>query len=820
MLLLLTASTGRAQQASGLTINELMQSNVDCVIDELNDFPDSWVELYNGGSVGERLYKYQLGITPDPKEAYTLSAQMVQPGEYVLIYCDKVGSGPHAPFRLESGKGCKVYLFRDSLLVDSVVGLAKQPAPNISYGRKADLSSEWGYQLTPSPEEANIGGICDHDRLLGDPVFSETGRVLTGNHTLRIALSVPDGSPEGTEIRYTLDGSEPTVGSAKYLVPFTLSTTRVIRAKLFCEGWLSPRSVTQSYIFFPRRLTLPVISIATNNKYLNDSKLGILANNNSGQHVDWRRPINIEFFFGEDSVSAVNQLCETRVAGAASRGAAKKSMAIYAHKRFGTKRFSYEFFPDQCPGLTEYKSLVLRNAGNDFDYLYMRDALIQRTMASHADLDWQAWRPAIVYINGQYYGMLNIRERANDNNVYTHYDGLEDIDLLENWNSLKEGDKVALKKFKAFYEEHGHTMAEYEEWMDCQEFINLMAMNLYFNNYDFPGNNIIMWRARNGDASGGKGKDGRWRWIAKDCEYALGLYNDPVGYKILEWLYNPSYDGNKNWGANSYESTRLFRRLMEDRDFSREFIDHCAVYMGDFLNEHGVSKLWDAMYEQISFEYPYHRKLINQWWPNYNEELSNARNWLHQRTDIFYKQLADYYKLGTPTSMIITPPAGADATVGISVNGIRLSENVFDGKFFAGRQLTLEATSNDGQEVTGWRIQQINNGSSSTREVSGPSLSMTMPQCIRLVISPLVAAASDIHDAQFACSRSEKTWTWRRERGAIFLSGVPAGTRVSLYDLRGVCLHQDVSSGTDITLPLADGRPCVLRVGGDVVKCP
>ena len=806
LALLFTVVTAKSQGGKGLIINELMQSNIDCLMDDKNDFPDSWVELYNGDSIGVRLSRYMLGTSPDPREAKRLPSQTVIPEEHLLIFCDKVGNGVHTDFRLESGKGCQVYLFRDSLLVDSVVGLKKQPAPNISYGRKTDGSSEWGYQLIPTPEDPNCGSICDHDHILDNPIFSEMGRVLTGSHTLNVSLSIPEGSPTGTVIRYTLDGTEPDSTSTLYEKPFVFNVNHVIRAKLFCDGWLSPRSATQSYIFFPRQLTLPVVSIVTNNKYMNDYRLGILANNNSDKRVNWRRPINIEFFFGEDSVSAINQLCETRVAGAASRGSEKKSLAIYANKRFGTKRFDYEFFPDQCPGLTDYKSLVLRNAGNDFNYLYMRDAVIQRSMASHVDLDWQAWRPAIVYINGFYYGILNIRERANENNVYTHYDGLEDIDLFENWSSLKEGDKEALKRFKEFYAEQGHTMAEYEEWMDCQEFINLMVMNLYFNNYDFPGNNIIMWRPRT--------ENGRWRWIAKDCEYALGLYNEPVGYNIIKWLYNPDYDSNKHWGANGDEATLLFRRLMEDKDFSREFIDRCAIYMGDFLNEQGVRKIWDPMYEQIKYEYPYHRKLINQWWPNYSEELANARNWLSQRTDIFYAQLADYYQLGTPVPMTINKDTSSPAAIGITVNGIPLSEGVFDGKFFANRRITIEGTSTDDMQVNGWRVLQINNGSMVTEETAGPLLSMEMPQCTRLIINPIVSTTDAID------MLVENDWTWHLEPHAssLYLSGVPAGTRVALYDLRGILLHQTTAAGSDLILPTKSGNTYVLRVGTKSIK--
>ena len=744
LFLLLLAGKAAAQDAPGLVINELMQSNIDCVMDDQNEFPDSWVELYNAGSSAERLYYYQLGLTPNADEAWTLPAQMVQPGGRVLVFCDKEGHGLHAPFRLESGKGGALYLFRNGELMDQLTNLKKQPAPNISFGRQTDGDATWGYQLKATPNAANGGGICDHDHLLGHPVFSEPGRVVNGSRRLTLELSLPEGAPEGTVIRYTTDGTEPLPTSQQYTQPLAISNNRVVRAKLFCEGWLSPPSTTQSYILFPRQLTLPVVSIVTNNKYLNDNQLGIFTNNNNQKRVDWRRPINIEFFFGEDTASVINQLCETRIAGAASRGAIKKSMAIYAHKRFGTNRFNYEFFPDQCPGLTDYKSLVLRNAGNDFDYLYMRDALIQRVMASHTDLDWQAWRPAIVYINGQYHGMLNIRERGNENNVYTHYDGLEDVDLFENWNSLKEGDAENLNQFKQFYAQHGHTMAEYEEWMDCQEFINLMAMNLYFNNYDFPGNNIIMWRAKH-PTSQEKGFDGRWRWIAKDCDYTIGLYGDPVNYRILDWLYTPNFDSGKNWGANSSDATRLFRRLMEDPDFHREFIDHCAVYMGDFLNLEGVKKIWEPMYELIKYEYPNHRKLINQWWPNYSEEKQKAETWLNQRTNIFYSQLANYYKLGTPVTLLITQAVEPAERAAVSFNGIKLSEGVFNGKFFADRAFTLEATAPEGKVISGWRIIQVGGGSTtSTREVAGPQLSMMMPACTRLIITPIQGDASGI----------------------------------------------------------------------------
>ena len=799
-MLLGSIAHGNAQ----LVINELMQSNIDCVMDDLKEYPDSWVELYNTSNSAVKLNDYKIGVTKDVTEAWSLPSQTIGPKQHVLVYCDKEAQKLHTDFRLESGKGMQLYLFKDEQVVDQVSGLLKQPAPNISYGRETDGSEAWGYQLTPTPNAANNGGICDHDHILGDPVFSEPGRVYADKRTITLTLSLPEGTPEGTIIRYTSNGSEPTMkNGATYSGDISVNTTTCIRARLFCDGWLSPRSTTHSYIFHGRDVTLPVISMTISQKYLDDATTGIIANNTDKKKVDWRRPMNIEFFFAEGEESQLNQLCETRIAGGASRGAKKKSFAIYAHKRFGTKRFDYEFFPDQKPGLKDFKSLVLRNAGNDFDYLYMRDAIIQRSMAQRADLDWQAWRPAIIYINGTYYGMLNIRERANDNNVYSNYDGLEDIDLLEN-GSLKEGTKDNYNAFQAFYKEHGHTLAEYAEWMDWEEYINLMAMNLYFHNQDFPGNNLVIWRPR--------AEGGRWRWIAKDTDFGLGLYDAPADYNTIEWIYNPDYDKDRAWG-NTYEATRLFRRLMDNEDFRREFIDRCCIYMGDFLNEKGTREIWDPMYEMIKYEYPYHRELINKWWPNYNSELQRARDFLSKRTEVFYKQLGAKFGLGNPETLNINRSVSQSDEVCLTFNGIPLTTRQFDGKFFQGRHVTLTATPAEGKVVKGWKILQVSKtGTTTNSEVEGDSYSFLMPECSNLILNTIVSDATGIDDIE------QGGWTWLHHGTEIILCDVPGDTHVALYDLRGILLYQTTATGTDIHIPAADGRLYILKVGNITIK--
>ena len=504
---------------NGLVINEIMQSNVECIMDDIKEFPDSWVELYNNSDQTVNLKDYKISNKNKEKKAWQLPDMELKKGEYIIIYCDKEGKEDnrlHPDFRLESGKGATLYLFYNKEVVDSLpADMKKMPAPDVAFGRKTDGANEWGYQLTPTPGKANTGEICDNKHILGAPIFSEKGRVTSDKEAIKLELSLPEGAPEGAYITYTTNGDEPkadvTSTCKKYTTAFNITKTTVIRAKVFCDGWLSPMSTAQSYIFHPRKMTIPIFSVQTDDRYLNGGNyMGLFKYNTSKEDKkthDWRRPVNIEFFPVEGEESAFNQLGETRIQGGQSRSNALKSMVFYANKRFDPdhKRYSYEFFPDQKPGVKEFKSFSLRDGGNDFSDLYFRDLIIQRTMASHVDLDWQAGHSAVLYINGEYMGMLNIRERSNEDNIYSNYDGLEDLDMVEisheKVNNVdkfieeyKEGDSLFYNGFKEFYSQKGHTLAEYEEWMDVSEYLNVMVMNLFYGNLDFPGNNLVFWR--------------------------------------------------------------------------------------------------------------------------------------------------------------------------------------------------------------------------------------------------------------------------------------------------------------------------------------
>lgn len=622
-----------------IRINELMQSNIDCIMDDLNEFPDSWVELYNSGDQIVRLERFSIGISDNPMESYRFPSIDVAPHSFVVVYCDKEFHGLHTNFRIDSGKG-DVYLFCDGKVCEHI-NLKKQPSPNIAFGRLIEDSDEWGYQLSPTPGLKNCGKLAKG--VLSSPIITCNNALLPGGVSL--SIDIPSDSQDGTQIRYTLDGSEPTEESSLYIGPIPIVQSSSVRAKLFCEGYLSERSVTKSLILSTRKHTLPIVSMVIDNKYLYDDKIGIYSNNvyrndSANFEYNWRRPVNIEYF-DTDGKEVINQLCETRIHGGGSRQVPLKSMVFYANKRFGEKRFKYEFFPSVRPGIKEQKSFILRNSGSDFVYLYMRDAIIQGLVQKHMKLDCQAYQPVAFYINGEYKGLMYLMERSTEDNIETNY-GIEDFDMIENWVELKRGDWSNFIAFEAFYSESGHSYEEYEKWMDVDEFCDYMIMELFFANRDFPNNNIVMWRP--------KTTNGKWRWIVKDMDFGLGL-ETPYDFNIFPWLYGDETAPNEPYRRlPDKKFTILFQNLMKNDRFRNMFFERSYAYVKEFMNSEGVHEVWDALWEMIGEEYKAHRALYENWgwtWRTHEWVWDEVEEWIQKRPEYFLRHMEEFYCLNS-----------------------------------------------------------------------------------------------------------------------------------------------------------------------------
>lgn len=749
VLLCCSALPVMSELTHSIIINEVMQSVTRGAVDQLNEYPDGWVELYNpsdkpvtltGYALGEQ-YKYsKCYIIPKATQrkeefqwwtgqtvvSWPEAGNLTIPAKgYLTVYCDNeavtCGTEVHTDFRMPNAKGGTLYLFDSNKNLADSMYLPPMPATDVAYGRETDGAVSLGYMLTPTKGARNSGGFAK--MVLPYPVMpkSQVTEAAAGSgEQFEVAISKPAGAPADAVIRYTTDGTEPTASSALYSEPLLITKTTIVRATLFADGCVTPPAATRSFIFLGRKLTVPIVSLVTDKKNLNDSKIGIIYNNTSSDNKhNWRRPVIMDYFPGGEQTSLFNHGAEIRVSGAYSRANRQKSFIAYADSRFGfgsKDYFEAPFWTYTGSEMTKSPSIGLRSSGNDFNLAHMRDGVSQMLFGMNTDLDWQDFQPAITFMNGEYYGILNIRERANEDNIWMHYqnaDGshLSDITLLENptWggDALKKGDMGQYNEFTSFLNRKSTNLADYQQRMDVVEYTNFMMANIYMSNTDFPGNNYVTWRPV---ASGGK-----WRYILKDVDRSLGYcYWHPEtdgstkdggssSAKYLRWvLRNPADVFRNNYEANSADCTRLFRYLMAISAYKDMFIDRFTVYLGDFLTADNIASVIDETADLMSLEMEYHKKKYGGTVKEWQTELSNMKKWAKERTASMYAQLQDYFSLAKPIPSQIGDESG---TTSISINDIILRTGAFDGKLFPNRTYKIKAASTDGPTVdVGWHV--------------------------------------------------------------------------------------------------------------------
>lgn len=755
-LLTILPSTHTMAQKS-IIINEIMQSNVDFLMVD-HDFPDSWVELYNASDTRINIQNYRISPVKVASESKRIisTEQYIEPGGHLLVYCDKRSSIPlHCKFNLEAGKG-NLYLYDNNLHIVDSISYKKMPAPNVAYGRTTDGSNEWQYELTPTPGAANNSQGCEE--VLPEPIFSTEGHLMT-NGPETITITMPEGVPEDTRIYLTLDGREPTWESASdTLFTITIDTGTVIRAKLLSHEMLPIRSTTHSYIFHPRETTLPFVCIATDSTYLYSSEEGILSNDSTdGQpnyKYKWRRPANFEYFHTKTGNTVFNQSGEVAVGGMYSRSFPQKSIKCYAKKRFGKKNFKGDFWRDK-PEVNKVKSFMLRNGGSTCKYARIDDAFVNKLFGTHLDdIDWLAYEPVIVYINGRYGGIFGMRERSNEDFVTSNY-GIEEeeVEMADgsNYKSNNKTDSPHFNSFNKLYHRDDVTYEELAEAMDTENFMNVFIAECYASNTDFPGNNVSMWKQTT--------EDGRWHWISKDLDYIFINTSSWDMFKYMLGTQNPEdqeYERSNN--ASVRTACYLYEKMMSFPEFRNRFIASYATYLGDFLRPDICIPLIQEMDEEIIDEIaPTFSAYVGMPKPStHTYGMDRLYTYVSTRPSFVYRQMASYFSLGDviPVSIHKEIPEGKDTIdTNVYICDVPLRTGRFDGAWFTSCPLSLSTKAED---VT-WVMNVFHADGSSSPEAFyaseiQPDLSSCLPGDSISFVATIANIADNIHNHRSNCA--------------------------------------------------------------------
>lgn len=524
-------------------------------------------------------------------------------------------------------------------------------------------------------------------------IFSTEGGYYDTTFAVRLYYPNPN-----TSIYYTLDGSSPTTNGLRYESPIPITKSTCLRAAVLHEQVFGP-TYSHTYLLHEPDTELPTLAISIAPDLLFDSEQGLFmlgsqadleSTRMSGANFWSRRevPAHLEFY-ESDGTCVFNSALGFRLFGGMSRLFPQKSMALITRDEYGKSKIKHPVFGKQGPKSFDY--LVLRNSGSDFGKAHARDAIATQQAADWA-VDVQAYRPAQVYINGQYWGLYNLREKINRHFLADHHDVDKDsLDLLEHNMTLKRGSRRHYQRLIRYIEQHDLSQAEHyqqvEEWMDMESFIDFQVAQIFFDNRD-AGGNIRYWRPQT--------ETGRWRWILFDLDWAMGLH-DHDAYHFNSLLFHTRPDG-PNW-PNPPWSTFLLRRLLEHPGFRQKFITRFSDHLNQQLASEALLATIEATQAQLEGEIGRHLERWNLSRRSWERHFDRMRTFAQKRPAIIRQHLQDYFGLETLREINITVPAGGKVYFN---RHLHLERGQFTGRYFADYPIHLLAVPNLGYRFLYW----------------------------------------------------------------------------------------------------------------------
>ncbi|NOJ95950.1 hypothetical protein HMI51_23820 [Corallococcus coralloides] len=491
----------------------------------------------------------------------------------------------------------------------------------------------------------------------------------------------------GVRTYFTRDGSTPTPESSRYTAPIALlarstppvrwsfvPTTKpdaeealrwvapleappqvaVVRYRQFAGAEPVGPVRTRTFVIGRGPYSLPVLSLVTDAANFFDPVTGIyvpglaaearpedpFAANYLQNGKEWERPVHVEWF--ETAGQRVfAQDAGVRIHGTGSAVMPQKSLRLYAKEDYGPKTFAGPVFPGSP--VTEFTRMIVRTSGQDQGITKLRDCVLQGLLAE-TRLALQACRPTLVFLNGEYWGLHELRERLDEYYLASHYgvDRKKAV-ILEGSGTLdvgEEGDAQPYQELVDYVATHDLAVPEHDSWvrarMDVEDFIEYQVAQLYLGNTDWPENNVKFWRLRTKklEPDAPLGHDGRWRWLVYDLDFALaaGPEQDSLG-RVLD-----AQSGVGAW------STLLLRGLLQSPEFKARFVERFLWHTEHTFAEERVTAALDAAAEALALEMP---EQVARWSQPASVEawranLESFRETLRQRP-AFMRQLLEQH---------------------------------------------------------------------------------------------------------------------------------------------------------------------------------
>ena len=434
-----------------------------------------------------------------------------------------------------------------------------------------------------------------------------------------------------------------------------------------------------------------------------DSTLKVMLNSNYSKKME--RDVYVEMYnnLGE---RIITQDAGIRIFGGMTIYYPEKSLRFIARDIYGNSRFNADIFNS---GEKPYKQFILRHSGNDYLKTRFKDVL-STTIAEKSDIDVQENNPAHLFVNSEYWGVYNIREKINEFYIDNHYNcGTEGVDMLQAYNFVEEGSGEKYDALLQYVDENSLRDSKHynqiKKMMDVENFANYWIHQIYFGNTDARGN-IRFWRSDS--------LDGKFRWILYDTDLGWGNYNS----LLLEDFTSPV----KTKWYNPTWSTFLLRNLLKNKDFETYFINQASFLLSTNLSTEFVQDEINALEKKYRYEMEYHydhRKKfqknqgsINRW----QKSVDQLKFFALKRDDVLFSQFKQKFDLNDRYLLRLNISNFKYGKVYVN-NNLILSDTS-ELSFYTDLSVPIKIIPNLGYSYSGYENSYIINNSNKDQEIN------------------------------------------------------------------------------------------------------
>lgn len=686
-------------------INEYSCSNISTILDAFNEYED-WVELYNPGASAQNLTGYYLSDDPANLMKWPIPATTpLNAGARQMVFCSGRGvvngTQLHPDFKLTQTKGEWFILSDASGVIQDSVHLNLTQRGH-SRGRTSDGASSWSIFSTPTPNGSNASST-PYVAYATKPVFNTPpGFYSTAQN---VSISSPD--PNVT-IRFTTNGAMPTVASTAYSTPIIIPSLAVpvdtvIRAVAFSSNpQILPSFAETNTYFINESTTVNIISVAGDFNSL----------------FSWSsQPISCSYeFFDKNKVFIEEYQGKAQKHGHDSWAYPQKGFKVYPQDEDGYKaNMEHQYF---STSLRDTFSMFILKAGASDNYpsnggpsCHMRDAFAH-TLAEryNLDMDYRRYEPTIVFVNGEYWGLYEIRERV-DNDYFEYYYGKKKskVENLRYWGSYVGGTPANWitnwTNLASYITTNNMSVpanyAVVKDSLNVRSFAQYFIFNQYLVNTDWLNWNTHWWRGTGNNPV-------KYRYALWDEDNILDLGQNYTGVGNTSYDNDPCDPFSLFQNSSSIKHTQMLTSLMQNTEFKQMYEQQWLDMLSGCFECTKILYHFDSIKNIITPEMPRH---IARWGgtvTDWNNNITYMRNQISNRCQVIGTKLDSCMDLNPQVLKLNVSPSGAGV---IAMDGQLKTPYVWSKLIKGDSIYNLKATPTAGQYWTfdHWEKQEATN---------------------------------------------------------------------------------------------------------------